>query len=63
MSSEGFAAESWRIGKGLRARGARRPLRVPLDDWQIDYDEGLVVRFSLPSGAYASNVLAEIIKG
>ncbi len=47
---------------GPRAEGARRPLRVPLGEVELWYDEGLVFRFELPSGSYATNVLREIMK-
>ena len=63
LESAGLTPETWRLGGGLRMAGDRRPLRVPLGDWQIAYEDGVVVRFALPAGAYASNVLAEITKG
>lgn len=47
---------------GLQARGGRRPFRVPLEEPSVAWDEGVVVRFRLPSGSYATTVLREITK-
>jgi len=48
--------------RGIRLRGARRPLRVrPVDATLEVVDEGrVVVRCTLPSGSYATVLLAEI---
>jgi len=58
--------------KALRLRGDRRPLRVPVTDAQVlpagagtearAGTEDILVRFTLPSGAYATILLAEITK-
>ena len=49
--------------KALRLRGGRRPLRVPLSDVQMETEgEDLRLEFTLPPGAYATVVLAEITK-
>ena len=49
--------------KALRLRGGRRPLRVPVPDARVrSVNEDLVVRFTLPPGAYATILLAEITK-
>jgi len=63
LAEEGLTLEDWRLGGGLRLPGGRRPYRVPLWDLAMSYDEGLVLRFALPPGAYATNVLAEVCKG
>lgn len=44
-------------------RGERRAFRVPIKDltWTLDEDR-LTVTFSLPPGAYATNVLRELMK-
>jgi tRNA pseudouridine13 synthase len=52
---------------GLRAEGARRPLRVPLTDHDVDAgvdEHGPYIRcvFDLPRGAFATSVLREIMK-
>ncbi len=50
-------------GKACGFRGERRPLRVRLEhpDWSIQGD-ALTVSFTLPPGAYATNVLRELMK-
>lgn len=63
LDGEGLSLEDFRPRGGLGAEGARRPLRVPLGRVELWYDEGLMLRFELPPGSYATNVLAEIMKG
>jgi len=63
LDEEGLRCEDWRVGHGVRLKGARRPFRVPIDDlelWADDHD--LVLHFTLPSGAYATNLLREVMK-
>lgn len=51
--------------KGFRKQGpgARRPYRVPLGETHVEEDaEGLQVAFDLPSGAYATVVMRELIR-
>jgi tRNA pseudouridine13 synthase len=63
LAEEGFALEDFRL-RGLRLKGARRPLRFPLLEAAVEEDdEGLVVSFSLPPGCYATVVLREVTKG
>lgn len=49
--------------KACGFRGERRALRVPLAalDWSFQ-DRALILSFSLPPGAYATNVLRELMK-
>jgi tRNA pseudouridine13 synthase len=48
---------------GIRQKGARRSLRVPLADAQATLDaEGLVLQFFLPAGAYATVVLEQLFQ-
>lgn len=43
-------------------RGARRPLRIPIDDAGAEAaDDGIRVRFALPRGSYATAVLRELL--
>jgi tRNA pseudouridine13 synthase len=47
--------------RGIRMRGARRPLRVRLVDLDMKLDgDRLDLRFELPAGSYASVLLAEL---
>jgi len=62
LDEEGLDLEAFRL-RGLKLKGARRPLRYPLGDVEAGEDErGLVVSFSLPPGCYATVVLREIMK-
>jgi len=48
---------------GLRNKGVRRPMRVPLADASLEpTDDGFRVGFALPKGAYATTVLRELMK-
>jgi len=62
LAEEGIALEDWRGVGGGDLHGERRPLRAPLSEVEAAYDQGLLLRFTLPSGAYATNVLAEVTK-
>lgn len=62
LAAEGLALEDFRIGGGIRARGERRALRFALHEPEIWYDDGIMLRFWLPRGSYATTVLAEITK-
>jgi len=57
VRTEQFAALPFRLG-----RGERRPLRVPLRDTTARaVDGGVELGFALPSGAYATSVLRELL--
>jgi len=63
MNTEGISLDAFDLRGGLRMEGERRPLRVPLGDIGVEADDdGLLLRFSLPKGAYATSVLREIMK-
>jgi tRNA pseudouridine13 synthase len=62
LAAEGLALEDFRVGDGIKARGARRALRFQIHEPELWYDEGVVFRFWLPKGCYATAVLAEIMK-
>lgn len=58
IATEAFANLPFRLG-----RGERRPLRVPVTDASVDaVPEGLRLVFALPSGAYATSVLRELLE-
>ncbi len=58
-NQEGLTVEHWRR---IQVKGARRPLRFPLQNVHVWYDEGVMVSFELPAGCYATVVLAELTK-
>lgn len=62
MAAENLTLEDFRVGSGIKARGERRALRFQVHDPQMWYDGGLMLRFWLPPGCYATTVLAEITK-
>jgi tRNA pseudouridine13 synthase len=47
---------------GLKIQGGRRPYRFELKNTRMWWDEGLIVSFELQPGAYATTVMAEIMK-
>lgn len=59
----GLGAGSLRPPRGVRLHGARRALRVPIEEWQLEREaDALRLRFRLPAGSYAS-VLIECLLG
>lgn len=62
LAAEGLTLEDFRVGDGIKARGERRSLRFRVHDPELWYDNGVVLRFWLPKGCYATAVLAEIMK-
>jgi tRNA pseudouridine13 synthase len=51
----------WRLPRGLRLPGARRALRVAVDDATLHRcDEDLELSFGLPPGSYATVLLEEL---
>ncbi len=67
LAQSGLNADQLRAKDGAKLDGARRPLRVPLGDpkleeGQDDRGDFLQLRFSLPAGAYATNVTREVCK-
>jgi tRNA pseudouridine13 synthase len=61
LGGTGLALEEFRV-PGVKLKGARRPLRIPLSDVEITWDEGLMIGFRLPPGGYATEVLREVMK-
>ncbi|MCX5655465.1 MAG: tRNA pseudouridine(13) synthase TruD [Planctomycetota bacterium] len=63
FAEKGIAPADFEQVKALRLRGDRRPLRVLLGNPEVEpVSDDIRVRFVLPSGAYATVVLAEITK-
>jgi tRNA pseudouridine13 synthase len=63
LAEKGIAPEDFQRVKAPRLRGDRRPLRIPLADVAVEpAGDDITVRFTLPSGAYATVVLGEITK-
>jgi tRNA(Glu) U13 pseudouridine synthase TruD len=57
------AGEAFQAPAGLRVRGGRRALRVPLGGLRVELEaEGrLRLRFELPPGSYATVALGELL--
>jgi tRNA pseudouridine13 synthase len=66
IEEEVFARCGWSgadIPAPFRMEGERRPLRVfPAEPSAEEEGNGLLLRFSLPKGSYATSVLREIVK-
>ncbi|MHB1296703.1 MAG: tRNA pseudouridine(13) synthase TruD [Anaerolineae bacterium] len=62
LAGEGLTLEDLRPRDGAALEGDRRPLRVPLEKAEARWENGLVLRFTLPAGAYATNVTREVMK-
>ena len=62
LAAEKLTLESFRVGAGIKARGERRALRFQIHQPEWWYDEGIVLRFWLDRGCYATTVLGEIMK-
>jgi len=64
LLEEGMALEDFRKGPRLNLRGARRPLRIPVNGLEVEprVEGGLCLAFELPPGGYATVVLAEVMK-
>jgi tRNA pseudouridine13 synthase len=63
LGEDGLSREAL-VATAAAPDGARRPLRVPLTEVHVAEDEdGLLLVFALPKGAYATAVLREVMKG
>lgn len=63
LAAAGVSVDDFGRPEAERQPGARRPLRIPLlEAPEVSEDaEGLVLKFALPSGAYATVVLRELL--
>ena len=62
LGTEDLTLEDFRIGGGISAKGERRALRFQMTDPDLWYDDGVMLRFELPKGCYATTVLDEFMK-
>lgn len=62
LAAEGLDLDAFRVGDGIKARGERRALRFAVHEPELWYDGGVMLRFWLPRGCYATTLLAEIMK-
>ena len=62
LAAEDMTPADFRVGEGIKAEGERRALRFPVQEPELWYDDGIMLRFWLPRGCYATTVLAEIMK-
>lgn len=62
LAEEGMTLEEFRVGDGIKARGERRALRFQVHEPELWYDDGVMLRFWLPKGCYATALLTEIMK-
>jgi tRNA pseudouridine13 synthase len=63
LDEAGFKLEELKGLFGIRLRGARRPLRIPLDAVEVrERGEDLELAFFLPHGSYATVLLREVMK-
>ena len=64
MASESAEPEDF-LARHCRARGLRRPLRVPVEEASlaVENDGAVTVRFFLPPGAYATVALDHLMRG
>jgi tRNA pseudouridine13 synthase len=61
LGESGLSLAEFRL-RGVRLKGVRRPFRIPLTDAQVSWHNGLIIRFRLPAGGYATEVLREVMK-
>ena len=62
LRAEELTLEHFRVGGGISAKGERRALRFQISDPDLWYDDGVMLRFELPKGCYATTVLDEFMK-
>lgn len=60
LASMGLTPENF-VALGHLAEGTRRPVRSVPTAISVSEDDGLVVRFELPSGAFATGVIHELV--
>ena len=61
LAEQNLTPDNFKV-TGLKIRGGRRPYRFKLKDARLWWDEDLMIAFELQPGAYATTVMAEIMK-
>lgn len=61
LAEQGLTLSDFKL-PGLRIQGTRRPYRIKLKEAKVWWADGLLVSFELEPGAYATTVMAEIMK-
>ena len=61
LDDQGLTSDDFKV-PGLKVRGGRRPYRIKVKQAKAWWDDGLMVSFELEPGAYATTVMAEIMK-
>jgi tRNA pseudouridine13 synthase len=61
LAAKSLAIDNFKA-PGLKIQGARRPYRFNLKQAKTWWDDGLMISFELQPGAYATTVMAEIMK-
>lgn len=61
LSARDLSVNDFKLPR-LKLQGARRPYRIQLKQAKVWWDEGLLVSFELQPGAYATTVMAEVMK-
>jgi tRNA pseudouridine13 synthase len=64
LDASGITPEQFHTDQGIKLKGLRRPLRIAIRDVSLEaVDEtSYRVRFTLPSGSFATIVMAELLK-
>jgi len=62
LAAAELTLEDWRVGDGIKVEGERRALRFQMMDPDLWYDDGIMLRFELSRGCYATTALAEFMK-
>jgi tRNA(Glu) U13 pseudouridine synthase TruD len=64
LAARGIDPDALRAPRGVRMRGARRPLRVRPQDAALELEADAVrLRFALPPGSFASVLVEELFPG
>ncbi len=63
LEGSGLSPETFNGEGRYRLSGERRPLRIPLKEVSVAFEDGaLLLEFTLPKGSYATSVLREVMK-